>query len=282
MAPTFERQAIYQGESVTPTAFCAGGFDLSMFSTRSPAKSTVNEDAAGYAVTSDETHVLVVADGVGGSPSGEDAARFAVDQILARVEEASGRDTAVREQILRGLDEANLATLSLEVGAASTVVCATIRSGQLRCYHVGDSKAFVIGPQGQIRYETLSHSPTGYLIRAGLLDEDGARCHEGTHVVSNVVGSKLMTIEIGRKFELSARDTVLVATDGLTDNLSTKEIAEIVHKRSVADAALELAERTRARMSDTDASQSDELRKSTHPDDLTFILSRATADNVIR
>ncbi len=39
------------------------------------------------------------------------------------------------------------------------------------------------------------------------------------HIVSNVVG-----VDVGSALELAARDTLLIASDGLVDNLKTEEI----------------------------------------------------------
>ena len=54
--------------------------------------------------------------------------------------------------------------------------------------------------------------------------------HSQRHVVSNVIGSPDMRIEIGSAIEMDLRDTLVLASDGLSDNLHVTEIVEYVRK----------------------------------------------------
>ena len=47
-------------------------------------------------------------------------------------------------------------------------------------------------------------------------------------MISNVIGSPEMRIEIGPAIEMAARDTLVLASDGLLDNLLPTEIVELV------------------------------------------------------
>ena len=108
----------------------------------------------------------------------------------------------------------------------------------------------------------------GYAVEAGLLDELEAMYHEQRHVVSNVIGRPDMRIEIGSPLELAARDTLLVATDGLFDNLHLPEIVERLRKGALPAAVDELAGHSRQRMQEpTDGQPS-------KPDDLTLVAFR--------
>ena len=48
-----------------------------------------------------------------------------------------------------------------------------------------------------------------------------------------MIGTPDMRIEMGCAIELSPRDTVLLATDGLFDNLRTREIVELLRKGTI-------------------------------------------------
>jgi serine/threonine protein phosphatase PrpC len=77
-----------------------------------------------------------------------------------------------------------------------------------------------------------------------------------------------MRIDVGAAVELDLWDTVLVASDGLMDNVHVHEIVEIVRKgplSAAADALVDLAEQ---RMRDVRDGQPSK------PDDLSFILYR--------
>ena len=237
-------------------------------SLRSPDKPTPNEDAAAVIPVANGSLVLAVADGVGGTPAGREASNLAVS-TLARVLAALPPDTAqLRPAILDALEEANRAVLDLGRGAATTLVVATVDSQGMRCYHVGDSELLLVGQRGRIKQRVVPHSPTGFAVEAGLLDEDEAIQHEQRHVLFNVIGSPDMRVEIGAASKVAPRDTLLLASDGLFDNLFLDEIVDSIRKGPLEHAADTLVERARQRMAGVVAD------RPCKPDDLTIVLYR--------
>ena len=141
-----------------------------------------------------------------------------------------------------------------------------IHGDAIRTYHVGDSMVMVVGQRGKLKMETISHSPVGYAMGAGMLSADEAIVHDDLHLVSNVVGSPDMHISMGIPFRLAARDTLLLATDGLFDNIPRDEIIDIIRAGPLPQCADRLAAYARQRMAEGVAPFK--------PDDLTFILYR--------
>jgi len=207
----------------------AGGTAVA-FSARCPTKDPPNEDVAGIIPYDANSAVLVVADGMGGGPSGEQAASLAVQALKTAVSEAARDGVILRSAIIDGIEKANLAVQALGVGAGTTLAVVEIQHRTARPYHVGDSTILIVGQRGRIKLQTISHSPVGFGVEAGLLDEAEAMHHEDRHVVSNVVGTNDMRIEIGSTVQLAERDTVLLSSDGLVDNLHVEEIVELVRK----------------------------------------------------
>jgi serine/threonine protein phosphatase PrpC len=138
----------------------------------------------------------------------------------------------------------------------------------MRPYHVGDSPVLVVGQKGKIKLQSIAHSPVGYGLEGGFIDEKEALHHDQRHLVSNVIGTEDMHIEVGPALALGSRDTVIMASDGLVDNLETREIVDCVRKGPLEKAASVLARQAASRML---RSGSDTPSK---PDDLTFILFR--------
>jgi serine/threonine protein phosphatase PrpC len=201
-----------------------------MWSRRSPAKETPNEDAGVVIVVDDHTGVLAVADGVGGERSGDVAAKVAVESLAESLEQCKSGELAVRAAILNGIEAANRKILDMGLGAATTLAVLEISGQEVRPYHVGDSIILLFGSKGKIKWQTTMHSPVGFAVEAGVLDEHEALHHEDRHLVSNVVGSSAMRIEIGPSITLAAHDTVLLASDGLIDNLTVDEIVQLLRK----------------------------------------------------
>ncbi len=240
----------------------------SVFSSRSPDKDTPNEDSAGVVLIDKNSSVLIVADGAGGARAGNQASSIAVATIKESVERAKKQGSEIRFGIIEGIEEANKKILDLGIGAATTLAVVEITDNIIRPYHVGDSFIISFGQQGKLKLETVAHSPVGYGIESGLLDAEDAMHHEERHIVSNLVGTPDMRIEIGSAFELAKRDTVLIASDGLSDNLHIHEVIEAARNLSLEEAAELLVENCHERMT---APRENEPSK---PDDLTFILFR--------
>ncbi|MDH5345346.1 MAG: protein phosphatase 2C domain-containing protein, partial [Gammaproteobacteria bacterium] len=174
----------------------------------------------------------------------------------------------LRTAVLNGIEAANEAVLALGTGSATTLTVVTIEGHMARSYQVGDSEAMVVGQRGRVRAQTMAHSPTGFAIEAGMLDQRDALHHEERHLVSNYIGTQDMRIDVGTGICLNPRDTVLVASDGLTDNVHRHEITELIRKGPLADASESLTGLARRRMT------VETMHQPSKPDDLSVLLFR--------
>ncbi len=256
-----------QYTSVPELLVCGNGH-ATVFTRPSPEHEDSNQDGVAVLCT-DTSALLAIADGVGGLPAGDQAAALALtclkDSYLSQSLKSPDQSRSV---ILNGIEAANETVLELGTGAATTLAAINIQDKQLRTYHIGDSTILVVGQRGKIKLQTVPHSPVGYAVESGMLDEDEALHHEERHLVSNVIGMTDMRIEIGSPIALSQKDTVLVASDGLFDNLELTEIINIIRCGMLENVARQLAELAYQRMT-----QSHEDKPS-KPDDLSFILYR--------
>ena len=251
-----------------PVLFDLPSGSAAVYTCRAPDKDGPNEDAALLLVAQGDRALLAVADGMGGQNGGEQASARAVEALAAAVERSLAEGKTFREAILTGFEEANAAVLDLRLGAGATLVAVAIEGRALRAYHVGDSEVLAVGQRGRRKLQTVSHSPVGYAVEAGLLGEREALVHEDRHIVSNALGDEGMRVEMSRRLELASRDTALLGSDGLFDNLHADELVQIIRKGPLARAAGVLVTRARARM----AKPVD--GRPSKPDDLTFLVYR--------
>lgn len=263
-----------EAQMTEAAVFDIAGGTAAVFSNRSPLKSTTpNEDVAALWPVGPDGGVLAIADGLGGHAGGEKAARVAIETIGLFVHEAvaasiEGEPLALRGPILSGIEAANQSVRELGCGAATTLALVEIQGRTIRTYHVGDSAILVLGQRGKLKLQTIPHSPIGYAVEAGLMDEVDAIHHEARHVISNVIGSEQMRIEMGPFVEMAARDTLVVASDGLLDNLLPLEVVELIRSGPLERAVGDVVEETQRRMvSQLGAAPS-------KPDDLTIIAYR--------
>lgn len=229
----------------------------------SPDKEFGNEDGALVLQLGPESGVLAIADGAGGHAAGREASSLALAH-LERELLAADNIRELRAPILNAFESANTALLADGRGAATTLVVVELQGDTIRHFHAGDSSALVVGQRGAVRLQTIAQSLVGYGIEAGLLDTDAALDHDERHVVLSLVGTPDMRVEIGAPFQLRRFDTLLVCSDGLTDNVGVPDIVEQVRKgdlRTSLDSLYRLATGNMA-------------MPNGHPDDLTVSLYR--------
>ena len=238
------------------------------YTRRAPYKdqSMPNQDRMTVIEIDPENFLLVVADGVGGGPDGAYASATVIDRLAGCLDDPPQPET-VLAWVIAALEGAHEEIRSKGTGAASTVAIAHLTKDSARSAHAGDSIVLLCGQRGKHKMETIAHSPVGYALEAGVLSEDEAFKHEDRHLVSNIIGGQDMHITLGGSFELAPRDTLLVASDGLTDNLRLAEIIDTIRRGPLARAGETLAAHCTQRMETAEGK----------PDDMTFILFRRAA-----
>ncbi len=247
-----------------------GSFDpgeVAWFSMPSPDKATPNEDGLLICEIDEQRLVLAVADGLGGRPGGAEAAEASIAALADAIALAKDEE-ALQPRIIKGFERANEAILALGTGAASTLIAMEVDGAGARTYHVGDSLALIVGQRGRKKFETVAHSPVGYAVEAGMLSQREAMHHRSRHLVSNIVGSAEMRIEVGPVTRLASRDTALLASDGLFDNLHMEEIIKMIRSGPLEEVAGRLVEAAQRRMVNKTSQQPSK------PDDLSFMVFR--------
>ncbi len=252
-----------------PKSFDFGSGSVVVYCRGWDAGTRENEDSLLVRKAGDSV-VLAVADGAGGGPTGAKASRLAIQALEKCLDDSEGGD--IRTAILDGFEAANQALLAVGTGLATTLSVVELRenggSPSFRSYHVGDSSVLVTGARGKLKATTVSHSPVGYGVEAGLISETEALHHDDLNIVSNVVGMATMRIEMGSELKLSKRDTVVLGSDGLFDNLLSEEVIEIARRGGSVEVVCKLRDKALERMSGS------EPDKPSKPDDLSVLVFR--------
>lgn len=180
-----------------------------------------------------ERGVFLVVDGLGGHAAGDLAAQTAVDVIRASTLDS---EDAVRDAIARANNRIyELGQAQPEArGMACVLTLAAIAGDEILVGHVGDSRLYLIW-NGAIRKLTSDHSPVGEDEDAGALTEEEAMSHPRRNEIFRDVG--------GRRREPADRDfvqirrcrfhpdaAILLCSDGLTDQLTSAQVREIVER----------------------------------------------------
>ncbi|MCC6493364.1 MAG: protein phosphatase 2C domain-containing protein [Pirellulales bacterium] len=264
---TGEARTYLNAELLEPHVFELAGGSAAVISMRRPEKTTANEDAAAIVSAGPRGAVLIVADGCGGMASGEQAARIAVECLASHVSAAvMAEGASLRGAILDGVDAANRQILDMKNGAGATLAVVQLEAGQARPYHVGDAQILLVGGRGKVKLLTTAHSPVGYAVEAGLLELHEAMDHDERHLVSNYLGSDAMHVDVGSGRKVASRDGLLLASDGVLDNLTIDELIVLLKSGGAPQVAAQIAAIALQRM---EVAQDGLPHK---PDDLTLIV----------
>lgn len=204
-----------------------------------------NEDAL-YTLTtnliSDSTKLpfglFIVADGMGGHQHGEKASGIAVramaNYILRKLyiplfgHPASQPAESLQEIMEQGAFEAHQAILRESLGGGTTLTGILVLSDQMTITHVGDSRAYVIHPDGHIQIITHDHSLVKRLEELGQLTAAEAAIHPQRNVLYRALGQ-------GDPFEpdvitypVPNSGHLLICSDGLWGVVSEQDIINIV------------------------------------------------------
>lgn len=244
---------------------------IALLSRRGPGKRK-NEDGILVQPLADGRAVLAVVDGMGGMPDGDAAARLTLEALSERLQEPGAEEDA-RAALVEGFERANESVLARAAGSGATLVAALVGQGRVQVVHAGDAEALLIGQRGRVKLRTIAHSPIAEALEAGVLDERAAMTHEERHIVTNAIGMRPLAIEVGPELELAQRDTLVLASDGLFDNLTLGEVVSALRAGPLAMAAERAADHALRRMLGVDGEP--RLGK---PDDLSLVAFRPAQD----
>jgi protein phosphatase len=208
--------------------------------------------------------VAVVADGIGGNNAGEIASRIAVEKIQAIMQ--TQPTVPIIERLEQALQQANHEIFDTGqsnpslAGMGSTVVAAAIADDLLYVAHVGDSRAYLV--RGGVAYRlTLDHTWAQEAIEIGRLSPEAARVHPNRNVIKRFLGvDEALAVDhaiidisqaadgvegpgrwpMVEQMRLLPGDTVLLCSDGLTDELTDAELQATVRRYEPQAAAEQL------------------------------------------
>ena len=169
----------------------------------------VNEDA--IVVNTGKGNGFAVIDGIGGGGHGDKAA-----QILAEEFQKGLNEGASFEDIQKSAHDRM--RMKYMRGSGACYVGFKIDDKKLNVAQAGDVKLMVIDSNGAIKFETTDE---GY-----------------GHVVFNAVSGSKQGNTTMNTVDLAVGDRIVVASDGLFDNLSPQEVSELIRGKTIQEAIL--------------------------------------------
>jgi PPM family protein phosphatase len=197
-----------------------------------------NQDAA---LISEHLALFAVADGMGGHRGGEVASALALEALRGRLDDGAldSSDTLV-EAVLDANDRVfDQSRNDPDLFGMGTTLCALALVGHggpdehLAIVNVGDSRAYVLGSDGELTQLTEDHSLVQTMVRDGQLTADEAAVHPQRNILTRALGIEPEVDVDWWLRPVVAGERYLLCSDGLFNEVSEARIAATL--RSLAD-----------------------------------------------
>ena len=192
-----------------------------------------NQDSSGYFP---DSHLFVVADGMGGHKGGKQASEMAVATIEERcvsATEAADLDVAI-SRLIEAVRDANRRIVDRgsqddELSRMGTTLVALLLDGLGKgaVVHVGDSRAYRLRG-GELELLTVDHTLVSDLLRQNEISEAEASAHPYRHVLTRALGAAREVSADVQHLELRPGDLYMLCSDGVSGMLSEEEIKAIL------------------------------------------------------
>ena len=202
-----------------------------------------NQDNFACGLFADGNAWAVVCDGMGGVSGGSVASSTAVEVISEYLKKGYASNTdkdTIKKLLFSALYEGNSAVFGRALndptltGMGTTVIACIVADQNAYIVHAGDSRAYVINAGGAILL-TRDHSIVQEMLDSGKLKPEEAQNHPQRNIITRALGvEETLNIDF---CETTFADgaTLLICTDGLTNNVDAQSITDIVRDANCSD-----------------------------------------------
>ena len=186
-----------------------------------------NEDAAWY---DEKRGVFAVADGMGGHLAGEVASGMAIEAVQNMAQKNEFASITVMREAVMSAHEAitRHAQKNPACMGMGTTLSVMWRGGHyMYIAHVGDSRIYRFR-NDELEQITQDHSLVEELVRARIITREEARTHPRRNIITRALGTQGDNLPDLLAADIKPGDLWLLCTDGLSNNVSTYEMAAIL------------------------------------------------------
>jgi serine/threonine protein phosphatase PrpC len=183
--------------------------------------------------------LYIIADGMGGHQHGEIASSVAARTLAASVIKniylsylgISDRqhEESIQEILQEGVQLAHSEIIAAAQGGGTTLTAALLMGEQMTIAHVGDSRAYILYPDGIRETLTHDHSLVKRLEELGQITADEAAIHPQRNVLYRALGQGDPFQPDIATFPLPRSCHLLICSDGLWGVIREKEMLRLVN-----------------------------------------------------
>ena len=218
------------------------------FKTDKGARRRNNEDAF-FVMKKDGIYIL--ADGVGGTNSGEIASRTAVNEIAQYFEENPLNVTEsdkICAELFAAIKKANTRVYDMSQrytenrGMATTMLIAYLKGKNLYLCNAGDSRAYFYDSTN-LNQLSEDHTYVNALVKAGIITPGEAKTHSDKNMITKAVGAEMEIEPDFFHITLSEPGFLILCSDGLYSEVPDEDIMRVLDEvDSMTEACEKLVE----------------------------------------
>ncbi|HEY3328743.1 MAG TPA: protein phosphatase 2C domain-containing protein [Capsulimonadaceae bacterium] len=191
--------------------------------------------------------IVIVADGMGGRASGEEASAMAVSSIretLVTLLKPGPNMPSYEDALSAAMRRANSAVFELaqagtgNKGMGTTCVAAVLGKDGAVIAHVGDSRAYLLR-DGLLRRLTEDHSYIHDQVKSGHLSDHDARHSRFRHVITKAIGIDASVKPDVHIHPLAVGDSLLLCTDGMSNVVDEAGMIQIMSRARSAQESVD-------------------------------------------
>jgi PPM family protein phosphatase len=182
--------------------------------------------------------LYIVADGMGGHQYGEVASGLAVRAVSNMVirklfmpiysTRPSSPNASILEILNEAIQDAHHVVTREAPGGGTTMTAVLIMGEQMTVAHVGDSRAYLITPEGEFRPLTRDHSLVKRLVELGQITTDEAAYHPQRNVLYRALGQGEPVEADINTSPVPSNNHLLICSDGLWGVVPEAELLRLI------------------------------------------------------
>ena len=203
-------------------------------------KRKINEDRAAFFERPDHFKLAILADGMGGHNAGDVASEMAITEMHRLFKLVDAEDFASKQLKLDWLRNA-VSHINQKIyqyslthedcqGMGTTMIAALLDENECLISHVGDSRVYHFADE-EVKLITRDHSYVNILLENGEISEEEALNHPQKNFILKALGTEISIEPDFYELTLSNEAYLLICSDGLSNKLTTTEMATIITPR---------------------------------------------------
>ena len=200
-------------------------------------KRKINEDRAAFFERPDHFKLAILADGMGGHNAGDVASEMAITEMHRLFKLVDAEDFASKQLKLDWLRNA-VSHINQKIyqyslthencqGMGTTMIAALLDENECLISHVGDSRVYHFADE-EVKLVTRDHSYVNILLENGEISEEEALNHPQKNFILKALGTEISIEPDFYELTLSNEAYLLICSDGLSNKLTTTEMATII------------------------------------------------------